>query len=161
MISRRSFALLVATTVCAFAPANSPSTSASESASLGTANGTWELPFGAQDGYIDGFFYRPAPSTTSAPAFHISGNLVASPVACPACIAGTIQAVLDDGVGSAPDYFVYGHYNGAWSSGAGTFQARIYSPTSAAPVGWFKGKFNDPPQLPVLGHFDGRWVIND
>lgn len=154
----RSLATFAAASLCAFALASPQSSTATpSSARFGKALGTWQLPLPAQNGYVDGYLYELTPATT--PAFHFSATLAAGPVLCPACVAGSIQGTLDDGVGPGPDYFVVGYYSGTSFNGAGTFSARIFAPTSAAPRGYIAGQFSNPPLLPVLGHFNARWAL--
>jgi hypothetical protein len=145
----------------ALALAGSPGPLAPSTIRIGWTHGVWELPWGPQNGYVDGYFYQRTtnPTPTPPPVFHFTATLIEAPVACPSCIAGYVQGVLDDGVGTTPDYFVSGHYYGSFSNGSGTFTANIFEPTSAAPVGSVSGNFSDPPLLPVLGRFDGKWLI--
>lgn len=164
MFSRRTFATLAASALCALALANSPGPASTPGKiRFGPTHGAWQLGFGAQNGFVDGHFYEAQPATTPSapPRYHFTATLVAGPVMCPNCVAGTLQGTLDDGVGPSPDYVVLGHYSGVWSTGKGSFSASIYRPTSAAPVGSVGGTYDNPPLLPVIGHYSGKWIIRN
>lgn len=165
MIRQRLLLMCAVVCLCAF----SPSGSAPVVAALGQGktSGQWQLPFGPQPGFVDGYLYpsSPAPTPSASPAYHFTGVLTAKPVPASSMLAGTIQGALDDGVGPGPDYLVVGSYTGLLSTviGTGKFSAQIIKPTAAAPSGIIAGNFADmlisPTSAP--GTFSGRWKITD
>ena len=161
MTRSRLSRLAAVATLTALTLAATAQTTSTVAASFGRAVGTWVLPMGASNGWIDGDLYAvtttPTPSPT--PAYHITGALTAYPVLCPSCIAGAIHGVLDDGVPGTPNLTVVGSYYGEFATGSGDFSALVYSPTAAAPVGKIIGRFSNPPLLPALGRFKAKWRI--
>lgn len=160
MVKVRSMSWVAAALVSALAIASGPpAASVNPTLRFGRANGIWELPLGANAGWVDGNFYELSPAPTPGPAYHLTATLSAHPVACPACVSGSLQGVLDDGLPGTPNLAVVGTYSGTWANGSGTFSAQIFGAASNAPVGRFQGAFADPPLLPVLGQFHGKWML--
>jgi len=125
----------------------------------GAAAGDWTLPSGpGAFGSAHGFLYF-----KNTPVYDFSAVLeeLASP--CLSCREGTLDGVLDDGVGPGPDYVVRGEWLGSFFTGEGTWKATIFqpTPTGLVPVGRMRGRYDDPPNspLPVLGTFQARWTI--
>jgi hypothetical protein len=163
MIGHRLLTLCAVVSLCAFAPSG-PGLTAVASGN-GKASGQWQLPFGSQPGFVDGFLYAgsPVPTPSASPAYHFTGVLTAKPVPSSSMLAGTIQGTLDDGVGPGPDFLVVGSYDGLLSgmTGTGHFGVQIISTSSAVPSGFVAGSFTDMliSPTPAPGTFGGRWKI--
>ncbi|TAH38088.1 MAG: hypothetical protein EYC70_05555 [Planctomycetota bacterium] len=123
----------------------------------GAMNGAWNLPHPlASDGFIDGRLFDA--NGNSVFALRATLTDVVSP--CLSCIEGTIQGTLDDGVGTTPDYLVYGNYRGNFLARQGSFTALLYPYGSRTPTGKLNGAFRDPYSNPdVPGQFRGDWVV--
>ena len=124
----------------------------------GPASGTWELPSGSgkSDGFIDGILYL-APAGTVR--FYFDATLTDVFTPSLSQIKGTIDGILDDGFGPAPDYVVKGSYVGNANTGSGTFTCVIRRPGSTQDVGKIDGTFADAPGSTTPGTFSGEWKI--
>lgn len=119
----------------------------------------WDLPSSGPNGVATGVFFLG--QSTSAYAFN--ATLVdTTPPGCLACLNGMFQGVLDDGVGSGPDYIVRGVYGGASLTSSGTLRGGVFDPVTNARVGRFHGDFSDmPTSTPQFGVAAGSWLICD
>jgi hypothetical protein len=124
----------------------------------GPASGTWELPSGSgkSDGSIDGTLYL-APADTYRYSFTATLTDVPSPSL--SGIAGTIDGILDDGLGPAPDFTVKGTYSGIFVTGKGSFTCEVRTVDTGKVVGKIEGTFSDPPASSTPGTFSGDWSI--
>jgi hypothetical protein len=124
----------------------------------GPASGTWALPRGSgqSDGYIHGILYL-APADTVR--FYFDATLTDVFTPSLSQIKGTIDGILDDGFGPAPDYVVKGSYAGNANTGSGTFTCVIRRPGSTQDVGKIDGTFADAPGSTTPGTFSGEWKI--
>jgi hypothetical protein len=120
----------------------------------GQASGFWNLP-----GSTDGFVLGTLDAVEGTALYSIQARLVASGVACPACVAGELLGSLDDGAGPSPDYLVQGYYYGTvvYDGGVGEFEAVLRTPGGAR-VGALQGRFSDPGGMPA-GSFHARWAL--
>jgi hypothetical protein len=123
----------------------------------GVGHGGWDLPDLGQNGTVDGNLFI---ASTTAPRYHFHAILIDVPSPCLSCIEGEIHGVLDDGIGTGPDYIVVGHYNGGFFTGRGIFHAQVYDPTDGALHGKLRGRFNDPPvSTQHVGTFLTLWEV--
>ena len=123
----------------------------------GSGGGDWDLPAGSgTPGYLSGELFE---SSGPLPAFFFGATLTDVSTPCLSCVQGTIDGLLDDGFGPAPDYIVTGEYHGLFLNGTGTFECRVFRPGSDVSVGKITGRFLDPPAQPGPGQFTARWEI--
>jgi hypothetical protein len=123
----------------------------------GVGHGGWDLPSLGQDGTVDGNLFI---ASTTAPRYHFHATLIDVPSPCLSCIEGDIHGVLDDGVGTGPDYIVVGHYSGGFFTGRGIFHAKVFDPTDGTLHGRLRGRFNDPPvNTQPVGSFLTLWEV--
>jgi hypothetical protein len=120
----------------------------------GRAGGRWELLGGS--GQMHG---RLVDAATGQVFSTIHATITEIPGPCLSCIVGTIEGVLDDGVGSMPEYLVRGTFSGLFFSGAGRFQARVFPIAGGPSVGGIHGTFDDQPSDGVPGRFLARWQV--
>lgn len=117
----------------------------------------WELPAGSFNGFAVGVAW-------TGPTWQYGCTLSSTDLSQPgsSLAVGTLQGVLDDGVGVSPDYLVQGSFNGSNLTGLGQFRCRIYDPVSGACVGTMQGRFDDPISAPgQYGVASGVWRICD
>lgn len=122
----------------------------------GQATGFWNLP-----GSADGFVLGTLDAVEGTALYSMQARLVASGVACPACVAGEVLGALDDGVGPGPDYLVEGYYYGTvvHDGGVGELTAVLRTPGGAR-VGSLQGHFSDPGGMAgTAGLFWARWAL--
>ncbi len=159
MLHRRSWVLLAV--LALFALGVQPLAHASQRAKpciFGNGNGFWELPDpSGANGFINGVLSQFSGAQLT---YHITGQLTEIPSACLSCREGFVDGILDDGIGSTPDFVVHGHWIGGFLSGQGTWEATIYKLVGPAQiaVGEIQGTYNDPPNV-LQGTFKARWDI--
>jgi hypothetical protein len=123
---------------------------------VGRGNGFWTLPDpSGANGSLNGLLT----ATKGQPiAYHITGKLTEFPSACLSCREGYVDGILDDGVGSTPDFSLHGHWIGSYLGGQGTWDATIYKQVGPAQiaVGEIRGSYNAPWSV-TQGTFVARW----
>lgn len=119
----------------------------------------WDLPSSGPSGLASGALFL----GQSTPQYAFAATLVdTTPPGCLACLSGTVQGTLDDGVGVGPDYIVRGVYSGASLTSSGLLRIGIFDPITNARVGRMNGDFVDmPTTIPQFGAAAGSWLLCD
>lgn len=156
MKTRRTIVAWLAALACAGSLGLAHESEAPVPCPSGAGLGAWDLPVASGgNGYVDGTLLD---RTTPGAGFAFAGVLTDIPVACPSCILGRVEGLLDDGTAS---YEVFGMYYGSSLDGTGLFRAHVVLPGTSVAVGRIVGSFDDHPAQDGPGTFRSRWGVCD
>lgn len=131
----------------------------------GKAEGVWELPTAASDGFAAGTLFNGGGQAV----FTMKAKLIPEPgpkLFLQGRIDGELRKVSADEISLFPKYFVRGEYAGVFTGQSGDFKATIsYQVSPKGPeilIGKMAGKYSDPLFGPndVLGKFVAEWAAD-